>query len=143
MEFEEPLERLQNLQRDLVSFTESRLANLDRLSVELETSIEDLRKLLERKRKSQNSRDVLGATPSGAQSMLKVQIGEQEYSVSNEFRESAIEVSDELDLDELEAAKLCLVVAEDAQGDSAVPQTEGGDAGLRPHDLPQSSRPGC
>jgi nuclear pore complex protein Nup205 len=117
MEFEEPLERLQNLQRDLVSFTESRLANLDRLSVELETSIEDLRKLLERKRKSQNSRDVLGATPSGAQSMLKVQIGEQEYSVSNEFRESAIEVSEELDLDELEAAKLCLVVAEDAQGE--------------------------
>jgi nuclear pore complex protein Nup205 len=117
MEFEEPLARLQNLQRDLVSFTESRLANLDRLSVELETSIEDLRKLLERKRKSQSSRDALSATPSGNPPTSKVKIGDQEYAVSNEFRESAIEVSDELDLDELEAAKLILVVAEDAEGE--------------------------
>jgi nuclear pore complex protein Nup205 len=114
MEFDEPLERLQNLQRDLVSFTESRLANLDRLSDELEESIEDLRKLLEHKRKSQSSRDALGATPSGSPPTVKVQIGDQEYNISNEFRDSAIEVSDELDLDELEAAKLCLNIVKDA-----------------------------
>lgn len=120
MEFEEPLERLQNLQRDLVTFTESRLANLDRLSNELETSIEDLRKLLERKKKSQTSRNALNATPEGNPPMIKLQLGDSEYSVSNDFRESAISVSDELDLDELEAAKLCLAVAEDAEG---VPET--------------------
>ncbi|GAB7328561.1 hypothetical protein MBLNU13_g00515t1 [Cladosporium sp. NU13] len=115
MEFDEPFERLQNLQRDLVSFTESRLANLARLSDELETSIEDLRRLLERKRKSQKSRDALSATPSGSPPTIKVQIGDQEYQISNEFRDSAIEVSDELDLDELEAAKLCLIIVNDAQ----------------------------
>lgn len=115
MEFDEPFERLQNLQRDLVSFTESRFANLDRLSDELETSIEDLRRLLERKRKSQKSRDALSATPSGSPPTIKVQIGDQEYQISNEFRDSAIEVSDELDLDELEAAKLCLVIVKDAE----------------------------
>lgn len=120
MELEEPLERLQNLQRDLVSFTESRLANLDRLSVELETSLVDLRKLLERKRKSQQSRDALSATTSGDPATNKVQIGDREFSISNDFREGAITVSDELDLDELEAAKLCLAVAEDAEG---VPET--------------------
>ena len=115
MEFEEPLERLQNLQRDLVSFTESRLANLDRLSIELESSIVDLRRLLERKRKSQQSRDALSANPSGnPPTAAQVQIGDYEYSISNEFREGAITVADELDLDELEAAKLCLAVAEDA-----------------------------
>ena len=117
MEFEEPLERLQNLQRDLVSFTESRLANLDRLSIELESSIVDLRRLLERKRKSQQSRDALSANPSGnPPTAAQVQIGDYEYSISNEFREGAITVADELDLDELEAAKLCLAVAEDADG---------------------------
>ena len=117
MEFEEPLERLQNLQRDLVSFTESRLANLDRLSIELESSIGDLRRLLERKRKSQQSRDALSANPSGnPPTAAQVQIGDYEYSISNEFREGAITVADELDLDELEAAKLCLAVAEDADG---------------------------
>lgn len=120
MEFEEPLERLQNLQRDLVSFTESRLANLDRLSIELESSIVDLRRLLERKRKSQQSRDALSASPSGSPPTVQVQIGDYEYSISNEFREGAITVADELDLDELEAAKLCLAVAEDAEG---VPET--------------------
>lgn len=120
MEFEEPLERLQNLQRDLISFTESRLANLDRLSTELETSIEDLRKLLERKRKSQKSRDALSANPLGNPPMTQVQIGDYEYSISNEFREGAITVSEELDLDELEAAKLCLAVAEGAE---SVPET--------------------
>ena len=117
MEFDEPFERLQNLQRDLVSFTESRMANVNRLSDELETSIEDLRRLLERKRKSQKSRDALSATPSGSPPTIKVQIGDQEYQISNEFRDSAIEVSDELDLDELEAAKLCLIIVNDAQNE--------------------------
>ncbi|KAM0700275.1 hypothetical protein Q7P35_011995 [Cladosporium inversicolor] len=117
MEFDEPFERLQNLQRDLVSFTESRWANLDRLSDELETSIEDLRRLLERKRKNQKSRDALSATPSGSPPTIKVQIGDQEYGISNEFRDSAIEVSDELDLDELEAAKLCLILVKDAENE--------------------------
>lgn len=117
MEFEEPLQRLQNLQRDLVSFTEARLANLDRLSIELETGIEDLRKLLERKKKTSNSRDALNATPSGNPPTIKVQIGDQEYSISNQFRDSTIEVADELDLDEVEAAKLCLAVQEDAEGE--------------------------
>lgn len=116
MNSQAPLERLQDLQRDLVSFTESRLANLDRLSEELETSIEDLRRLLERKRKSQSSRDALSATPSGSPPEVKVQIGDREYSISNEFRDIAIAVSDELDLDELEAAKLCLGI-EDAESE--------------------------
>lgn len=117
MDSDEPLQRLQNLQRDLVSFTETRFANFDRLSEELQTSIEDLRKLLERKPKSQSSRDVFNATPSGNPPRIQVQIGDQEYSIKNEFRDSTFQVADELDLDEVEAAKLCLAVKEDAEGE--------------------------
>ena len=104
MEFAGTLRRLEDLQRDLVSFTESRVANVDRLNGELETSIEDLRRLLERKRKSQGSRDALNAAPSGNPPTTKIQLGDQECAISDEFREGAIAVSDELDLDELEAA---------------------------------------
>ena len=53
MEEETAAERLQNLQRDLIAFTESRMPSLERLTAELEGSIEDLRHLLDRKRKNE------------------------------------------------------------------------------------------
>ena len=43
----ESLERLQGLHADLVAFTEVRLANIDRLWQELETTLDDFRKLLD------------------------------------------------------------------------------------------------
>ena len=43
----ESLERLQGLHADLVAFTESRLANIDRLWQELENTLDDFRKLLD------------------------------------------------------------------------------------------------
>lgn len=42
------LARLQGLHADLVAFTETRLANIDRLWQELEDSIQDFRKLLDK-----------------------------------------------------------------------------------------------
>ena len=43
----ESLERLQDLHADLVAFTETRLANIDRLWQELENTLDDFRKLLD------------------------------------------------------------------------------------------------
>jgi hypothetical protein len=40
------LERLQGLHADLVAFTETRLANIDRLCQELESTLDDFKKLL-------------------------------------------------------------------------------------------------
>jgi nuclear pore complex protein Nup205 len=53
------LTRLQGLQADLVAFSESRLPNVDRLWTELEDSIADFRKLLDRQNKSDSSRQKL------------------------------------------------------------------------------------
>ena len=50
------VERLKGLYQDLVAFSETRLANVERLSVELQASIEDFRKLLDKSAKSNASR---------------------------------------------------------------------------------------
>jgi nuclear pore complex protein Nup205 len=55
------LQRLQGLHQDLVEFSESRLANVERLWLELEASIEDFRKLLDKPPKSNASRESLAS----------------------------------------------------------------------------------
>ncbi|KAK3680136.1 hypothetical protein LTR78_000513 [Recurvomyces mirabilis] len=112
---ESPLFRLQSLQGDLIAFSESRLSNVDRLSAELDASIDDLRRLLDKSRKSETSRKELMPNTSPIPETLK--IGGLEYKVNTEFRQYAVKVADELDLDELEAAQLCLNVASDDAAD--------------------------
>lgn len=51
------LTRLQDLHADLVAFAEARLANIERLSLELEDSIQDFRKLLDKPIPSASDRD--------------------------------------------------------------------------------------
>jgi Nuclear pore complex scaffold, nucleoporins 186/192/205 len=55
----ESLERLQGLYQDLTAFSESRLANVERLWHELEASIDDFRKLLDKPPKNNASRESL------------------------------------------------------------------------------------
>ena len=50
------LASLRELYEDLVAFSESRLANIDRLWLELESSIEGFRKLLDKSTKKDLSR---------------------------------------------------------------------------------------
>jgi nuclear pore complex protein Nup205 len=108
MEPDDALYRLQSLQRDLVAFSESRLPNVDRLAAELESSLEDLKTFLDNKKRSEASRkNVLQTTTPGPDTL---KIGDAEYMVNDEFRQAAVKVADELDLDELESAKLCLDV---------------------------------
>ena len=51
------LERLQGLYADLQAFTETRLANIDRLSQELQESVQELRKLLDKSAPSASERE--------------------------------------------------------------------------------------
>ena len=61
MDQDDSLTRLQGLQADLVAFSESRLLNVDRLWTELEDTIADFRKLLDRQNKNDRSRQALKA----------------------------------------------------------------------------------
>lgn len=55
----ESLERLQGVYQDLVAFSETRLANIERLWVELEASVDDFRALLDKPPKNNASRESL------------------------------------------------------------------------------------
>jgi len=66
MDEEDTLTKLQGLQADLVAFSESRLPNLERLWAELEATITDFRKLLDKKQRNDASRNALSASMSNA-----------------------------------------------------------------------------
>ncbi|KAF2767687.1 hypothetical protein EJ03DRAFT_344430 [Teratosphaeria nubilosa] len=106
MELDDPLQRLLALKRDLSAFAEQRLPNVARLSAELDASIEDLKKLLERRKKNEASRKELVPTTTPRPETVKIQ--DVEYRINDDFRQAAMQVADTLDLDELEAAKLCV-----------------------------------
>lgn len=55
----ESLERLEGLYQDLLAFSETRLANIERLWAELEASIDDFRNLLTKPPKNSASRELL------------------------------------------------------------------------------------
>lgn len=105
-DFADPLRRLQILQRDLVAFSESRLPNVERLATQLDASAEDFRKLLERERKNDASRAVVAPNANPVPDTMTVD--GMEYRISDVFRQDVLRVADELDLDELDAARLCL-----------------------------------
>jgi len=56
---EESLARLQGLHRDLISLSESRLANVERLWLDLDAHVEEFRQLLHTKSKNEKSRKQL------------------------------------------------------------------------------------
>ncbi|PNS19250.1 hypothetical protein CAC42_2427 [Sphaceloma murrayae] len=100
MEDLDSLTRLQGLQADLIAFSESRLQTVDRLWAELEYSIVDFRKLLDKRQKNENSRRAIQSD--------RITVEEVDYGINDEFRQEAIQVAEELDLDELDAAGLVL-----------------------------------
>ena len=57
----ESLERLRDLYQDLLAFSESRLANVDRLWQELEASVQEFRLLLDKPGKTSASRQTLSS----------------------------------------------------------------------------------
>ncbi|KAF2273141.1 uncharacterized protein EI97DRAFT_190643 [Westerdykella ornata] len=107
MAADDSLAGLQALHRDLCSLIELKLPVLDRLVVNLEARLDELRALLEKKPKNDASRKTL---TSG-----QIKIGEEEYSVNDEFKQRTIELADFLDLDELDAAALFMGAENEAK----------------------------
>jgi len=59
----ESLARLQELHEDLIAFSGGSFANVERLKEELETSIEDFQKLLDKSSQNNSSRETLRKGP--------------------------------------------------------------------------------
>ncbi|KAI2733370.1 hypothetical protein CBS147332_385 [Penicillium roqueforti] len=98
---------LRGLYQDLSALSNSQLPNVDRLCFELETHIQDFRKLLDKPAKNNASRQ---AVLSG-----KITVADVEYSVNQDFQQGALQLADALNIDELEAAVMFLTAQENSQ----------------------------
>ncbi|KGY15104.1 hypothetical protein PABG_12054 [Paracoccidioides brasiliensis Pb03] len=101
------LDSLRGLFQDLSSLSRAALPDIDRLIFELEATIQDFRKLLEKPTKKNESRQTV---LSG-----KIKVHDVEYSVNKEFQQDVLQVADALDLDEIEAADYYLRAQDDAR----------------------------
>ncbi|GKZ51791.1 hypothetical protein AbraIFM66951_007167, partial [Aspergillus brasiliensis] len=97
---------LRGLYQDLSALSASSFVNIERLRIELETHIDDFKKLLDKPPKNNTSRQ---AVLSG-----KITVDDLEYSINEEFQQGALMLADALDLDELQAAMLFMAAQEDA-----------------------------
>ncbi|KAF1837783.1 hypothetical protein BDW02DRAFT_627713 [Decorospora gaudefroyi] len=104
---DDSLAALQGLHRDLCAHIDLQLPVLERLLLNLEAHLEELKTLLDKKPKNDQSRQALS---SG-----KIKIDDHEYEVNEDFRQQTLELADALDLDELDAAALFLGAESEAQ----------------------------
>ncbi|KAJ6144854.1 hypothetical protein N7470_008749 [Penicillium chermesinum] len=98
---------LRGLFQDLSALTQIPPTNLERLAVGLETHISAFRALLDKPAKNDTSRQKI---LSG-----KITIDNEEYSINEEFQQSALQLADALNIDELRAAAMFMAAQEDAE----------------------------
>ncbi|KZF26715.1 nuclear pore complex subunit Nup192 [Xylona heveae TC161] len=91
---------LRGLHQDLVAVNESRLQNVERLWFELETRIEEFRKLLDKPPKNDSSRRAISAGT--------ITIDDVDFALNEEFQQNTFQLADALNLDEINAARLLL-----------------------------------
>ncbi|KAH7067601.1 nucleoporin Nup186/Nup192/Nup205 [Paraphoma chrysanthemicola] len=104
---EDSLAALQGLHRDLCAHIDLQLPVLERLIHTLEAHLDDFKALLDKKPKNDTSRQTLTAG--------KIKIGDDEYEVNDDFKQQTLELSEALNLDELDAAALFLGAQTEAQ----------------------------
>jgi nuclear pore complex protein Nup205 len=116
-------ESLHALHADLLALSESRLSSVDRLETQLGAHIQDLKALLDKNTRKEQSRQKLAtgisavsplADTSNMEFVGRLDIGDG-YTVNDEFKNIALQVADELNLDELDAAQLCLESQNEAE----------------------------
>ncbi|PWY67190.1 cullin-4B [Aspergillus heteromorphus CBS 117.55] len=107
MEDRDSVTGLRGLYQDLSSLSDPSFVNIERLRIELETHIEDFKKLLDKPAKNNTSRQ---AVLSG-----KITVDNTEYEINGEFQQGVLLLADALDLDELEAAMMFMAAQEHAK----------------------------
>ncbi|KAL1956015.1 hypothetical protein VTO42DRAFT_7830 [Malbranchea cinnamomea] len=115
MEGPDDLDGLRGLFQDLSSLSRSALPNVERLVFELEAAVKDFRKLLDKRTKSNESRQTV---LSG-----KVKLNDEEFSLNQEFQQEALQVADALDVDEIEAVGYYMRAQQDASQLDRTPVT--------------------
>ncbi len=131
------LEGLQALHRELLSICEHRFENLHILEQSLQAHAEAFQKLLDKPPRASESRKAVSSgklerspplpIPSRLYRLLpapripnveiaKIKIDEEDYTLNADFIDSTLRLADELDLDEIQAARILL----EAEGDQAV-----------------------
>jgi nuclear pore complex protein Nup205 len=128
MEDVDGFEAFEALHRDLEALRENRLPNIERLSTELRAHIVDFQNLLDHKKKNEESRRQLASgaflafvrVPARSTRLITAFLGTIEvddvvYSINEDFRQQTIQIAEELDLDEIECAKLFLEAQNDSQ----------------------------
>lgn len=100
-----PLDALEALHRELVAVCEHRFESLHILELQLDAHAQAFKKLLDKKPRSNASRDVVKTG--------KITVDDEEYSINADFQELTLQLADELDLDEVDSAKLLLDSQED------------------------------
>lgn len=123
----EDLAGLELLHRDLLAQAELRLPNIDRLWLQLEARIEEFRRLLDKAPRNEQSRKTLeSGMDTQTRSRLfsyrrltrntgKIKIDDEEYSVNDDFKQGALMLADQLNIDELDAAKLFFLSQDDSE----------------------------
>ncbi|OAX85515.1 hypothetical protein ACJ72_00104 [Emergomyces africanus] len=101
------LDGLRGLYQDLSALSRSALPNVERLVFELEATVQDFRKLLDKPPKKNESR----------QSVLsgKIKLNDVEYAVNQQFQQDVLQVADALDVDEIEAASYYIQAQDDSK----------------------------
>ncbi|KAL2200981.1 nucleoporin Nup186/Nup192/Nup205 [Corynascus similis CBS 632.67] len=102
------LEALQALHGELVAVRQHRYEGLQALEQLLDAQTEAFKKLIDKPPRNSAHRQSLGTG--------KVKIDEDEYAINDDFINDCLRVADDLDLDELEAARILLDC--DAEGDT-------------------------
>lgn len=92
------LERLQGLHADLIAFSETKLANIDRLWQELEDTLDDFRRLLDPPATTPKDQELYTAN--------KVAVKDEEYSISDEFKHIGRALATAVSVNEIQAGKI-------------------------------------
>ncbi|EEQ32268.1 conserved hypothetical protein [Microsporum canis CBS 113480] len=107
MEGDESSDNLRGLYQDLSALSRFALPNAERLVAELEATLQDFRRLLDRPSKNNDSRKTV---LSG-----KIKLADVEYEVNLEFQQEVLQVADALDVDEIEAARYYIRAQSDSK----------------------------
>ncbi|KAF3770338.1 hypothetical protein M406DRAFT_336028 [Cryphonectria parasitica EP155] len=95
-----PLDALEALHRELTAVLDHRFESLHILEQQLDAHAQAFRKLLDKPAKTEKSRSALKTG--------KVTIEDETYTLNAAFQDNALQLADEIELDEIEAAKILL-----------------------------------
>ncbi|KAI1907363.1 hypothetical protein LOZ64_005925 [Ophidiomyces ophidiicola] len=120
MDSDPVLDGLRGLYQDLSALSRNSLPNIERLALELEATVGDFRKLLDKRSKKNESRQAVLSGMQGAYDLVcylfgllyplmlsysgKITLDGTEYSLNEAFQQDVLQVADALDVDEIQAA---------------------------------------